>query len=229
MSGLAGLGSVQGDYRVSVQGYWVLTLIGASRLSRVGARSLTHVGACPRRGRAAWRTRASMPSTPRPRLESTAVRRSFMRRRKLEIGGAIHPARVPSTRSHCRQPPQAIRAAQRMWHRTSNYRAANARVRAQTISRRASRDRDAVCPRRFSTDAVGASGRSRVGARELPFVGAMPFVRSVRLQPDLATARSTTPAAIIANKIQSSVELRVATSDNENNTPTTAMNVPPGS
>ena len=121
MSGLAGLGSVQGDYRVSVQGYWVLTLIGASRLSRVGARSLTHVGACPRRGRAAWRTRASMPSTPRPRLESTAVRRSFMRRRKLEIGGAIHPARVPPPRSHCRQPPQAIRAAQRMWHRTSNY------------------------------------------------------------------------------------------------------------
>jgi hypothetical protein len=34
---------------------------------------------------------------------------------------------------------------------------------------------------------------------------------------------------MIANSTHNSVDLRVAISDNENATPTTAMNVPPGS
>jgi hypothetical protein len=87
--------SVRRHYRSPCKGSFALSVqdATASRCDGTAASrcDLSRVGVNTRRGHAARRTRASMPSTPRPRLKDTAVRRSFTRRRKQEIGEAILP------------------------------------------------------------------------------------------------------------------------------------------
>jgi hypothetical protein len=80
-----------------------MTQLGAKGLTRAGAIELPCLVRDCNEGMPPWRTRASTPSTPRPRHQIVAVRHSFMQRRKPENGEAIHPARVPSMCSGCRE------------------------------------------------------------------------------------------------------------------------------
>ena len=127
--------SVQGDSRASVQGS--LTLVGARGLSQVGAIELSLVSAShsPRRGHAAWRTRASMPSARRRRklvkrfLRACSANAFSLRRAATDILRSRAADAVSNEQLHARP--------------ASEY-------ETKTTSRRASRDRGAVCPRRFS-------------------------------------------------------------------------------
>jgi hypothetical protein len=66
-------------------------------------------------------------------------------------------APLPSMRSGCHEPAQAFRAGGTCRSESAARGAGCARVLAQTISRRASRDRGAVCPRRWQCDRAFAS------------------------------------------------------------------------